>query len=112
VVSSRYDDYELKVRILHCQGWPHSARAPHKVFSAVSLVQDWHLEYQNGPLVLVDRYGGTEAATFAALTTLKKQLDREHSVDVYQAASCYITRGQGSGGTRRTTSIYIRWLSL
>lgn len=69
VVSSRYDDYELKVRILHCQGWPHSpgsfskVRKPafstiisyHQVLTAVTLVQDWHLEYQNGPLVLVDR---------------------------------------------------------
>ena len=30
------------------------------------------------------RHGGTEAATFAALTTLKKQIDRESSVDCYQ----------------------------
>jgi receptor-type tyrosine-protein phosphatase gamma len=56
VISSRYDDYELKVRFLYCEGWPHAARALHKVLSAVSLVQDWHLEYQNGPLVLVDRW--------------------------------------------------------
>ena len=69
VVSSRYDDYELKVRILHCQGWPHSPGSfskvrtlafasiipYHQVLTAVTLVQDWHLEYQNGPLVLVDR---------------------------------------------------------
>ena len=75
VISSRYDDYELKVpitqyhrshfakfdsffsqvRVVHCQGWPHAAGALHKVFNAVSIVQAWHLEYQNGPLVLVDR---------------------------------------------------------
>ena len=45
-----------QVRIVHCQGWPHSAGALHKVFNAVSIVQAWHLEYQNGPLVLVDRW--------------------------------------------------------
>ena len=84
VVSSRYDDYELKVRIIHCNGWPHNARPTYKVFNVVNLVQDWHLEYQNGPLVVVDRYGGTDAATFCALTTLQKQLKREGCVDVYQ----------------------------
>jgi len=84
VVSSRYDDYELKVRIIHCNGWPHNARPTYKVFNVVNLVQSWHLEYQNGPLVVVDRYGGTDAATFCALTTLKKQLKREGAVDVYQ----------------------------
>jgi len=26
------------------------------VLDVVGLVQDWHLEYQNGPLVVVDRY--------------------------------------------------------
>lgn len=84
VVSSRYDDYELKVRIIHCNGWPHNARPTYKVFNVVNLVQDWHLEYQNGPLVVVDKFGGTDAATFCALTTLQKQLKREGCVDVYQ----------------------------
>ena len=110
--SSRLGNNCPQVRVVHCQGWPHSAGALHKVFNAVSIVQAWHLEYQNGPLVLVDRWklkyqtmnsghqikspnskhhlytlnrtGGTEAATFAALTTLKKQMDREQAVDVYQ----------------------------
>ena len=86
VVSSRYDDYELKVRIIHCNLWPHNARPLHKVFNVVNLVQAWHLEYQNGPLVVVDKLGGTEAATFCALTTLKKQLDQEAVCDVYQVA--------------------------
>ena len=86
VVSSRYDDYELKVRIIHCSGWPHNARPAHKVFSVVNLVQDWHLEYQNGPLVVVDRAGGTDAATFCALTTLRKQLSAEEAVDVYSVS--------------------------
>ena len=26
------------------------------MLDVVGLVQDWHLEYQNGPLVVVDRY--------------------------------------------------------
>jgi hypothetical protein len=47
-------------------GWPYtttsagsSSSAPsllYTVLDVVGLVQDWHLEYQNGPLVVVDRY--------------------------------------------------------
>jgi len=93
VVSSLYDDYELKVRIIHFNGCPYTEGSKYEVLDAVNLVQDWHLEYQNGPLVVVDRYGGTDAATFCALTTLQKQLKREGSVDVYQVCKmCHKTR--------------------
>lgn len=84
VVSSSYDDYELKVRMIKCAGWPHTSSPLYKVLDVINLVQEWHLEYQNGPLVVVDRMGGTEAATFCALTTLKKQIECEGRVDVYQ----------------------------
>jgi len=93
VVSSRYDDYELKVRIIHFNGYPCTARPTYKVLNTVNLVQDMHPEYPNGPLVLVDRYGGTDAATFCALTTLQKQLKREGCVDVYQVCKmCHKNR--------------------
>ena len=42
----------------------------------------WLLRYSS--INFSQRNGGTEAATFAALTTLKKQIDREQAVDVYQ----------------------------
>jgi len=95
VISSRYDDYELKVRMIQCAGWPQRCNPVHKVIDFVSLVQEWHLEYQNGPLVVVDRYGGTQAATFCALTTLKKQIDSEESVDVYQICKLYHNKRPG-----------------
>ena len=45
----------------------------------------WLLRYSS--INFFQRNGGTEAATFAALTTLKKQIDREQAVDVYQVNS-------------------------
>merc|ERR1712098_410815 len=91
VVSSLYDDYELKVRIIHFNWCPYTEGSRYEVLDAVNLVQDWH--YQNGPLVVVDRYGGTAAATFCALTTLQKQLKREGCVDVYQVCKmCHKNR--------------------
>jgi len=89
VVSSKVDDYELTVRVIHCSGWPYNARPLHNVLNVVNLVQSWYLEYQNGPLVVVDKFGGTEAATFCALTTLSKQLNSENQLDIYQVAKLY-----------------------
>merc|ERR1712150_211139 len=61
----------------------------------LKLFQDWHLEYQDGPLVVVDRCGGTEAATFCALTSLCKQLDSCNSMDVYQVTKLYHNKRPG-----------------
>ncbi|KAK0083318.1 hypothetical protein PV326_006773, partial [Microctonus aethiopoides] len=84
VVRSLQDDYELSARIV--QGpinqnglWPHNENP--KTF--VSIIQDFHKEYQNGPIVVMDRYGGIEAALFILLTTLMKQIDFEKSADIY-----------------------------
>ena len=54
VVSSQHDDYELAVRIIYCPEW-HSLVDLAQAFSVLKVVQDWHLEYQDGPLVVVDR---------------------------------------------------------
>lgn len=92
VVSSQHDDYELAVRVIHCPDW--SSNVTNR-FAVLKLVQDWHLEYQDGPLVVVDKNGGTEAATFCALTTLCKQLDTYDSIDVYQVAKLYHNKRPG-----------------
>jgi len=96
VVSSQHDDYELAVRIIHCPDWSHSLpKNVNKNFDVLKLVQDWHLEYQDGPLVVVDKHGGTEATTFCALTTLCKQLESYNAIDVYQVAKLYHNKRPG-----------------
>lgn len=56
VLSSCQDDYELTVRIIHCSEWPHNvSRNLVSAFDVLTLVQAWHLEYQRGPLVVMDR---------------------------------------------------------
>lgn len=56
VVRSEQEDYELKVKIV--QGsrsqpgfWPHNAD-PRPL---VTLIHDLHRDYQNGPIVVMDR---------------------------------------------------------
>ena len=54
-VSSNHDDFGLAVRIIYCPLWPTNVAQLEDVFSVLKVVQDWHLEYQNGPLVVVDK---------------------------------------------------------
>ncbi|XP_037071041.1 tyrosine-protein phosphatase 99A-like [Pollicipes pollicipes] len=94
-LQSHTDDYELAVRIIQCSNWPATCSPIGHVFDLIQVVQRWHLEYQNGPCVVVDRFGGTEAATFCCLTTLMKQLEYESHADVYMYARLYHTRRPG-----------------
>lgn len=56
-VRSLQDDYELSARIVQSRVgpaglWPHNNNP--KVF--VNFIQDFHRDYQNGPIVIMDRY--------------------------------------------------------
>ncbi|KAJ9581538.1 hypothetical protein L9F63_023279 [Diploptera punctata] len=94
-VQSLQDDYELAVRMIHSPNWPHNCSPLTSLFELINLVQEWHLEYQNGPIIVMDRFGGTEAATFCCLTTLYKQLEYENHVDVYMYAKLYHNKRPG-----------------
>ena len=91
-VGAFQDEYELAVRIIQCYSWPENCSPIVRVFDLIQVVQRWHLEYQNGPCLVVDRFGGTEAATFCCLTTLMKQLQYESHADVYMYARLYQQR--------------------
>lgn len=45
--------------------------------------------------MVVDRFGGTDAATFAALAALLRQLEYENSADVYACAKAVHWRRPG-----------------
>lgn len=94
-VSSSQDDNEVAVRIIHCPGWPESVGNVEEIFNALNVTQELHLEYQNGPLIVVDRFGGREGAIFCALTTLCKELDTFGTFDVYQVAKLYHNKRPG-----------------
>ncbi|CAL4125434.1 unnamed protein product, partial [Meganyctiphanes norvegica] len=91
-VQSLQDDYELPVRLIHCPGWPHTLPALSTTLSLVTMVSEIHSNYQNGPLIVVDRNGGTEAATFCLLTTVKHQVDFEQHLDPYMYFKLYHNR--------------------
>jgi len=124
-VRSLQDDYELSAKIVQAPSnqnglWPHNNNP--KTF--VSIIQDFHRDYQNGPIVVMDRYaenfilasslgnftisylseshivinfryGGVEAALFVLLTTLNKQLEFEQSADIYMFAKLLYMKRPG-----------------
>ena len=46
----------MAVWINHCLDWSHCPPKVNQNFDVLKLVQDWHLVYQDGPLVVVDKY--------------------------------------------------------
>ncbi|XP_023221800.1 tyrosine-protein phosphatase 99A-like isoform X2 [Centruroides sculpturatus] len=110
VIQSTQDDYEVTCRIIRCPGWPESCSPVSSVFDLVHVVQEWHLEYQNGPIIVVDRFGGTEAAKFCCLTTIRKQLERENCVDVYMYSKLYHMRRPGIWQTQEDYVFFYRAL--
>lgn len=120
IMRSNQDDYELQTRLIHCPGWPESCGPLSSVFDLIRTVQQAthqqanqqrahdgvhhsqtvtigqeHEPQNGGPIIVVDKFGGTEAATFAVLTTLYKQINFEDAVDVYMYAKLAHLRRPG-----------------
>ncbi|KAG1714236.1 Tyrosine-protein phosphatase 99A [Nymphon striatum] len=94
LASLQDDDVKLTTKMLHHPKWPETCSPLSSVFELINIVQNQYEEFiGTGPLVVIDRFGGTEAATFCCLTSLNKQLEYENHVDVYQNAKlCHIRR--------------------
>ncbi|XP_037086729.1 tyrosine-protein phosphatase 99A-like [Pollicipes pollicipes] len=90
VVLSPIDE-QAAVRLVASPEWPGG-----EVGSPLRLVRALlrpAARRQAEPVVVVDRFGGTEAAMFCCLTTLAKQLASENAVDVYMYAKmCHMRR--------------------
>ncbi|KAK8771955.1 hypothetical protein V5799_024803 [Amblyomma americanum] len=95
ILQSTQDDYELSCRVIQCPGWPQACTPMATLFDLIRTVAARHAEDQNGPVVVVDKCGGTEAATFCCLSALYKQMESEKCVDVYLYAKLYHMRRPG-----------------
>ena len=63
-------------------------------------------------LSLVFRDGGTEAATFCALTTFCNQLKTDQAIDVYQVAKLYHNKRPGIWKSKVRQDLTFVYLSL
>lgn len=55
-IQSLQDDYERNVRMVHSTDWPNNCTSISEIYQLPNAVQDTQQGYQNGPLVIVDRY--------------------------------------------------------
>ncbi len=92
-MSSSSDNTQWQVKLVFSPSWPLSAVNNGgncgnlaAVTDLLQVVQSLRGQEQprQGPILVSDRFGGTEAATFCALHTLLRQLEFESHVDVYE----------------------------
>ncbi|XP_038069540.1 tyrosine-protein phosphatase 99A-like isoform X2 [Patiria miniata] len=100
------DDDQLTVKQYHCSYWPDSCSPLHTAFDLIYALEERSrmLAVVNkdvvGPITVHDRFGGRQAGTFCALSTLHQQLAMENSVDVYKVVKLYANKRPGMFGTK------------
>ncbi|XP_075150681.1 protein tyrosine phosphatase 99A isoform X1 [Haematobia irritans] len=94
VIQSIQDDYELSVKMLHCPSWPEMSN-PSSIYDFIVDVHDRGNDYRNGPIVVVDRYGGAQACTFCAISSLAIEMEYSQTANIYQYAKLYHNKRPG-----------------
>ncbi|XP_067618842.1 tyrosine-protein phosphatase 99A isoform X2 [Eurosta solidaginis] len=94
VIQSIQDDYELSVKMLHCPSWPEMSN-PKSIYDFIVDVHERCSDYRNGPIVVVDRYGGAQACTFCAISSLAMEMEHCNTASIYQYAKLYHNKRPG-----------------
>ncbi|XP_039948080.1 tyrosine-protein phosphatase 99A isoform X2 [Bactrocera tryoni] len=94
VIQSIQDDYELNVKMLHCPSWPEMTN-PKSIYDFIVDVHERCADYRNGPIVVVDRYGGAQACTFCAISSLAMEMEYCSTASIYQYAKLYHNKRPG-----------------
>uniref|UniRef100_A0A0K8UA23 Tyrosine-protein phosphatase 99A n=1 Tax=Bactrocera latifrons TaxID=174628 RepID=A0A0K8UA23_BACLA len=94
VIQSIQDDYELNVKMLHCPSWPEMSN-PKSIYDFIVDVHERCADYRNGPIVVVDRYGGAQACTFCAISSLAMEMEYCSTASIYQYAKLYHNKRPG-----------------
>ncbi|XP_035894669.1 tyrosine-protein phosphatase 99A isoform X1 [Anopheles stephensi] len=94
VIQSIQDDYELSVKMLENPAWP-DMNNTRSIFDFAVRVHERCSEYRNGPIVVVDRYGGFQACQFCAISSLAMQLEYDHTANIYTYAKLYHNKRPG-----------------
>uniref|UniRef100_A0A2M4BET6 Protein tyrosine phosphatase n=1 Tax=Anopheles marajoara TaxID=58244 RepID=A0A2M4BET6_9DIPT len=94
VIQSIQDDYELNVKMFENPAWP-DMNNTRSIFDFVLRVHERCSEYRNGPIVVVDRYGGFQACQFCCISSLAMQLEYDRTANIYTYAKLYHNRRPG-----------------
>ncbi|GAB1598522.1 tyrosine-protein phosphatase 99A-like isoform X2 [Argonauta hians] len=100
IMESTQDDYVLMSRIIATTEWPDECQPLYTAFEFIETCRKWYQQYNSGPIIVIDKHGGCQAALFCALWTLYDQLHHDKSIDVYQVAKLYHLKRTGIIGTK------------
>ena len=79
--------------LVQISGWPQHCSPLSTVFDHIKIVDEEALRITGGrrenPVLVIDRHGGSQAASFCCLMSLWHQLEFEGCVDVFQLARLY-----------------------
>jgi len=95
LLRSSREDYQLLCQVITCTGWQTTMQDSNEVWRFIHTIQEKHVAHDDGPLLVVDAYGGREASSLCLLSALNCQLDQDACVDVYTLARCYHERRPG-----------------
>ncbi|KAL1492711.1 hypothetical protein ABEB36_010927 [Hypothenemus hampei] len=95
VLKSVQDDFQFKTKFVEALNWPHDGVATIKnMYDFPNYILGLQKD-DRGPICVVDRFGGTEAAIFCTLLTVKRQLAFDGSADPYMYAKLYHNKRPG-----------------
>ena len=83
-LESGEEEDVLFVRVVYSSYWPESCTPLSTAYELIHAVRQHHGGVNEGPIVVMDKFGATEGGWFCALFTLWDQVQRDEFVDVYQ----------------------------
>lgn len=93
-IQSIQDGTEMDVRMLYNPDWPNLSN-PTCLYDFLIKMHERCEGYRNGPIVVMDRYGGAEAAMLCTVSSLAHQLESDKTANIYMYAKLYHNKRPG-----------------
>lgn len=96
-IEALHDEIVGTVNLVYCPSWPNLVNAS-SVYEIVAKVheKDTSAEHRrNGPIVVVDRYGGAPASIFCIVSSLAMEMEYDKTCNIYTYSKLYHNKRPG-----------------